>query len=95
VKRFVVIVLVAACARRSPPVATTIDAERGNVELAQLEEGRKLLIRKCTNCHRVPLPSEHTPAQWPKLVDDMAERSSIDGAQHKLIEQYLVTMAAR
>jgi hypothetical protein len=84
----------AGCARQ-PPMATAADAQRGNVELAELHEGRKLLIRKCTNCHRAPIPDEYEAAEWPQKVQEMAERSSIDGAQQQLIEKYLVTLSTR
>jgi hypothetical protein len=98
VKRLVAIAMLStlgACARTSPPMVTATDAERGNVELAELEQGRKLLIGKCTNCHRVPMPGEHAPADWPKMLDEMAARSNIDTTQQKLIEKYLVTMATK
>ncbi len=84
-----------ACARSSPPMVTATDAQRGNVELAELEQGRKLLIGKCTNCHRVPMPNEHAAGEWPKMLDEMAARSNLDMTQQKLIEKYLVTMATK
>ena len=84
-----------ACARSSPPMVTATDAQRGNVELAELDQGRKLLIGKCTNCHRVPMPNEHTALEWPKMLDEMAARSNLDTTQQKLIEKYLVTMATK
>lgn len=99
-KRLVAIALVAAstlggCARSSPPMVTATDAQRGNVELAELEQGRKLLIGKCTNCHRVPMPKDHAAGEWPKMLDEMATRANIDITQQKLIEKYLVTMSTR
>lgn len=84
-----------ACARSAPPMATATDAQRGNVALADLEQGRKLLIGKCTNCHRVPMPNEHAAGEWPKMLDEMAARANIDVTQQKLIENYLVTMATK
>jgi cytochrome c5 len=96
VKRLVVaFLLLGACTRQAPPMVTATDAQRANVEIAELEQGRKLLIGKCTNCHRVPMPSEHPAAEWPKRLDEMAARSNLDGTQQKLIEKYLVTMATR
>jgi len=100
VKRAAVIAMIVAstlgaCARSGPPMVTATDAERGNVEVAELQQGRKLLIGKCTNCHRVPMPNEHTAAEWPKMLDEMATRANIDMTQQKLIEKYLVTMAQK
>lgn len=76
-------------------MVTATDAQRGNVELAELEQGRKLLIGKCTNCHRVPMPKDHAAGEWPKMLDEMATRANIDITQQKLIEKYLVTMSTR
>ena len=78
-----------------PPVATVADAERAHVELADLHQGRKLLIRKCGNCHRPPLPAEHAPDVWPGKLDEMVVRSNLNAAQRAAIQQYLVTIAGR
>lgn len=83
----------AGCARRTPPQATAADAERANVELAELAQGRKLLLSKCGGCHKTPLPGDRTPAEWPAMLDDMGERANLDDHQEHLIEQYLITMA--
>jgi len=101
-KRFALAVLVAAsvgggagCARRSPPMASASDAQRANIELAELQQGRSLLIGKCTNCHKAPMPSDHTAAEWPKKLDEMSARANLDYMQRSLIEKYLVTMSTR
>lgn len=85
----------AGCAPGGPPTASASDAQRGNVELAELREGRQLLIGKCTACHRAPLPNQHTAAEWPVKLDEMASRAKLDLGQQKLIEKYLVTMSTR
>jgi hypothetical protein len=85
----------AGCARPQPPMVSATDAQRGNVELVELQQGRKLLVGKCTNCHRAPLPSDHTAAEWPHKLDEMASRAKLDFSQQKLIEKYLVTMSTR
>ena len=94
-KRFALsVVALVACARPTPPTATALDADRAHVELAELEQGRALLVRKCSgSCHQVPLPIQHTAAEWPVKLGEMAERAGLDGTQRRLVEQYLVTMA--
>ena len=94
-KRVVLFVLLAACARRSPPQVTASDAERGNIELAELQQGRKLLLGKCAGCHKTPMPNDHTPGEWPKMIAEMADRAKLDSRQTKLIEKYLVVMNTR
>jgi cytochrome c5 len=83
----------AGCGRQLPPLATSADAQRANVELASLQEGRTLVLRKCGGCHRPPLPRAHPAAEWPGKIDEMAERSNLDLAQRRTIEQYLIVMA--
>lgn len=79
-----------------PPVATPRDADRGRVELAELQQGRTLLVQKCSgSCHRAPLPSDHSAAEWPEKLEEMAQRAALHGSEQKLIERYLVTMATR
>lgn len=79
-----------------PPRATAADAMRANVSVAELEDGRKLVIRKCGGgCHRPPLPSDHTAAAWPKALDEMAPRASVSFDERRAIERYLVVMAQR
>ncbi|HWU91572.1 MAG TPA: hypothetical protein VN253_30100 [Kofleriaceae bacterium] len=84
----------AGCAQRLPPIATTDDARRANVELATLQEGRQLLLRKCGNCHRAPLPADHAAHEWPGKLDEMSARANLNPGQRRAIEQYLVAMAA-
>jgi hypothetical protein len=93
-RALLLIALLGACGVE-PPHATALDAQRSNIALEQLAEGRTLMIQKCGGCHRAPLPSEKLAAEWPKSLDEMSERSKLDGRQRKLIEQYLVVMATR
>ena len=79
----------------SLPVATSGDAARAGVQLADLEQGRSLVAAKCGNCHPPPVPAAHRTAEWPHMLDEMSARSHLDLAQRHLIEQYLMTLAAR
>ena len=86
----------AACAPRTPPLGTASDASRANVELADLEHGRTLLIQKCGNaCHATPMPGSHPAIEWPAKLGEMADRAHLEPMQRALIEKYLVTMASR
>ncbi|MCX5741566.1 MAG: hypothetical protein NT062_03600 [Proteobacteria bacterium] len=90
----VVLLLVVACAGK-PPVATPADALRANVPLAQLAQGRTLLIQKCGGCHKPPLPGDHAAHEWPTSLAEMSGRAKLDGAQQHAIETYLLAMLAR
>lgn len=93
IKRLVVLGLFVGCTPRTPPHATSADAQRANVELAELEQGRDLVVRKCAGCHKTPMPNDHAPGEWPKMIGEMADRSNLDTKQTKLIEKYLVVMS--
>lgn len=77
-----------------PPQATALDAQRAHVELAQLQEGRSLLVKRCSGCHATPRPREHVAAAWPKSVSEMAARAHLDLTERGMIQQYLVVMAS-
>lgn len=95
-KSLLPLVLLAACAPRVPPPATASDASRAHIELAELQQGRTLLVQKCGNaCHVTPMPLQHTAAEWPAKLSEMADRSHLQPMQRALIEKYLVTMAQR
>ena len=80
--------------RVAPPQATALDAQRAHVELAELQHGRALLLTKCGgSCHAAPLPSAEPRDAWPSKLDEMSARAGLDLEQHRLIQQYLVTMA--
>jgi hypothetical protein len=95
-KKYLLLFVVTACAPRVPPPVSAGDAERAHVELADLQQGRALLVQKCGNaCHVAPMPSLHAPADWPHALDEMSDRAHLQPMQRALIEKYLVTMAAR
>jgi hypothetical protein len=92
--RIVLVMLALAACRTAPPQATAVDAERAQVDLAELRDGRTLLIGKCGGaCHKVPLPSQHTAVEWPAKLDEMSARAGLDLRQRALIEKYLITMS--
>jgi nitrate/TMAO reductase-like tetraheme cytochrome c subunit len=94
--KYVAILLCAlAGCRVSPPTATVGDASRANIELADLQRGRSLLVSKCGNCHRPPMPGERGANEWPEKLDKMTARANLDPAQRHLIEEYLIAMASR
>lgn len=86
---FVVLLAVAGCTP-SPPHATAADAARANVALAELQEGRTIVVGKCGGCHKPPMPGD----PWQRVMTDMAARAKLDGNQRHLAEQYLSVMVA-
>ena len=88
IRLLVAMVAVGGCAP-SPPHATAADAARANVALAELEQGRTIVVGKCGACHRPPLPDD----PWQRWLPDMAARARLDASERHLAEQYLSVMA--
>ena len=61
---------------------------------ADLERGRSLYVRRCAGCHTVPLPSVHTPAEWPEVIGEMAGRARLSPPERADIERFLVAVSA-
>jgi hypothetical protein len=91
VKRFVILALVCGCVA-PPPIATAADADRAHVPLAELSQGRDLLMQRCGGCHDIPRPGDAPRDKWPALMDDMSQRAGLVGPQRHLIEQYVLAM---
>jgi hypothetical protein len=89
------LVLLLGCTPVLPPPATEQDALRVHLDLAQLTAGRDLLMKRCGNCHDVPVPGQRAAKDWPRQVALMQIKAGIDASQRALIEQYLVTMAPK
>lgn len=84
------------CARRMPPHATALDAQRANMTLAELDHGRSLVVAKCgSRCHQPPMPTDHTAGEWPKAMEEMAPRAGVTVTERQAIERYLIALSAR
>ncbi len=91
-KRLAFVALILLGCTPPPPIATAADADRAHVPLAELSQGRDLLLQRCGGCHDVPRPGDAARDKWPALMDDMGQRAGIDRSQRHLIEQYVLAM---
>jgi len=60
-----------------------------SASLLQLQEGRKLYVRKCGSCHTLYLPEKYTKLQWQQFLDEMQLKASIDNLEKEQILKYL------
>lgn len=94
-KRLLVLAALATGCGAPPPAATPADALRSHVELAELQQGRSIMVSKCGNCHRPPQPGDYAASMWPHKLDEMSDRANLQPRQRRLIEQYFIVMAQR
>jgi hypothetical protein len=92
------LLLAVGCAGQLPP-PTEADALRASARfpgttVASLAHGQKLYVERCSSCHALPLPHHKSPDAWPKLVDEMKERSRMSDATAQEISRYLVIASA-
>jgi hypothetical protein len=67
---------------------TAIDTT-ANASLAQLQQGRKLFINNCGNCHSVPSPDSYTVVNWKSILSNMVPKTSLSKADAALVSKYV------
>jgi len=93
------VALAAACsAALDHPTAQ--DAEWASREwpgttVQDLAHGRALYVDKCSGCHNLHLPAEHTPEEWKGYVAYMTADAKITPEEQRAIARYLAAASAR
>jgi hypothetical protein len=76
----------------SPPDESVQSAD-WRIDLVTLRKGRALFVLRCIECHTLPAVAQHSAAQWPGLIDEMADRANLKPAERKAVLAYI--LAAR
>ena len=100
-KKISIIPVVVACllgcesANYVPPVTPQLAAatKGRHVDVATLAEGRRLLVRRCIECHTLPPLWHYSIEDWPEIVNSMSHRASLKSAERDAIVAYI--LAAR
>ncbi|HET6610699.1 MAG TPA: hypothetical protein VFG83_01865 [Kofleriaceae bacterium] len=90
--------LLGACAGPQIPPPTAVQVTRAQARWPEvtgqsLAHGRNLYVSRCSGCHLLHAPSEHTADEWPVLVGKMAPRAHLDATERTLILRYLIAVA--
>ena len=94
------LLLLAGCAGSSripAPTAKHVELAGRNGQvttLASLKVGRSLYIGRCGACHSLKEPGFLTPAEWPEMVQRMADNAKLNPDQERAMTQYLVGVSA-
>lgn len=76
--------------KTAPPVTPAfVSLSKTTTPTAVLEEGRKLYMTRCTQCHDLEMLDSRSPTAWKSEVAGMARRAKVDDAQQNTIVQYL------
>ena len=76
--------------KTAPPVTPAfVSLSKTTTPTAILEEGRKLYMTRCTQCHDLEMLDSRTLTGWKSEVSGMARRAKVDDAQQNTIVQYL------
>ena len=88
----------AACAASlRHPLPQDVDVLAGQwpgTTTEDLERGRRLYVRRCSGCHNLILPRAHPPEEWPRLVDDMADKARLRPGERDDVVRFLVAVAS-
>lgn len=76
----------------APPVTPAMvrSAGDGAATLESLDGGRRLLARRCTNCHGLEPVPKYTASEWKANVERMAPRAGLSEAETREITAYLI-----
>ncbi|MCX6303866.1 MAG: hypothetical protein NT040_02760 [Bacteroidetes bacterium] len=66
-------------------------AQRTNLDINYLNQGRQVYIDHCGSCHRLHLPAEFGEPAWRSFVNSMQPRAKINDDQKKLILDYILS----
>jgi hypothetical protein len=73
-----------------PPVTTAMTrANRADVDLATLREGRALFVHRCIECHTLPQFWHYRSEDWPGILDSMAHRARLTSRERHAILAYI------
>jgi hypothetical protein len=76
--------------KTAPPVTPAfLTVAKAKVAAPILEEGRKLYMTRCNQCHELEMLDSRSESGWKSEVSSMARRAKIDQSQQDVIVQYL------
>lgn len=80
------ILAVTSCTPRSQPVASG-----GAMTAEHLSQGKTIFTNSCGKCHDLPSPDDHSAQDWVGIMNSMAPKAKLDGAQHQMVYDYIVS----
>jgi hypothetical protein len=89
----IVILFIVSCANFAPPPAITpaliANARPDHVDAEQLQNGHRLFVSRCLECHTLPPVTKYSRDEWPYLVSRMSNRANLSASDQSAIIAYL------
>ena len=64
------------------------------MEATKLERGRQLFVHRCIECHTLPAIWKYSHEDWPKIVNNMSHRASLDSVDREAVIAYILAARA-
>ena len=94
---FCLALFLSACMNNAPPPTAShlqyAEAHGYKTTLADLQEGRALVLRKCEGCHSLYRFKKGSPEKWPAIMDSMSIQAKLTPRQDTLIRTYLIVVS--
>ena len=89
----VIPLFIVSCANFAPPPAVSpaliANARPDHVDAGQLQNGHRLFVSRCLECHTLPPVTKYSRDEWPYLVSRMSNRANLSGSDQSAIIAYL------
>jgi mono/diheme cytochrome c family protein len=95
-KLFIAALLLTSCetSNYAPPVTSAMTRSTSRTKQdADLKRGRTLFVHRCIECHTLPAIWKYSDEDWPKIVNSMSHRASLNPAERDAVIAYI--LAAR
>jgi mono/diheme cytochrome c family protein len=96
---FILMLMLPGCALDKftpPPVSPVLiaNARPDHVDVAQLQNGRRVFLSHCLECHTLPPVTKYSRNEWPPLVSRMSARANLSAGEQAAVIAYLRAASA-
>jgi mono/diheme cytochrome c family protein len=74
------------------PRVTSTSAAKRNIDQTTPDHGRMLFVHRCIECHTLPAIWKYSREDWPKIVNDMSHRASLNPQEREAVIAYILAV---
>jgi hypothetical protein len=96
-RALLLVATLAGCAGLRQPTGgdvARVQAVWPDATLEELTLGRTTYVRRCAGCHQLFLPETRSAERWARSLDEMGEKAKLTPEERRVIERFLVALAA-